>query len=47
MSDHIIAELAGNGPLILVLAYQLHLAQSRSLVLLERILASVEKERAN
>ncbi len=44
MTDQIVAELAGNGPLVLVLAWQLHLAQSKTLMLLERVLVAVEKD---
>lgn len=46
MTDQIIGELLGNGPLVMVLAWQLHLAQSRTLVLLERIIEGVEQNRA-
>jgi len=42
MTNEVLTELAANGPLIMVLAWQLHLAQSKTLVLLERVLTAVE-----
>jgi hypothetical protein len=37
MAEQVMLELLSNGPLVAVLAWQLHLTQSRVLTLLERI----------